>query len=148
MNTLTVILNKYDGVDESQLSEGAKFLLEENKIYCIEITKLIFDNEKGQELLKGIKLRELKTPEVKEKFNKSKVEIEKIVQEWEIIKNNFEALTKIMQDVDINIQLDNFKDKKFVIVTHESFEHIKIALNKSIKLVDDNTPSKYFNLWY
>ena len=138
MNTLTFILNKYEGVD--QLSEGAKFLLEENKIYCIELTKIIFDNEKGQELLKNIKLKELRTPEIKDKFNKAKATIESIVTEWETIKTNFEAMTKIMMEVDISIQLDNVKDKKFVIVTHSSFDQIKLALQKSIKMVDDNTP--------
>lgn len=139
---MTIILNKYEGVD--QLSEGAKFLLEENKIYCAELTKIIFDHEKGQDFLKSIKLKELKTPEIKDKFGKGKVEIEKIVNEWETIKNNFEAMTKIMQEVDINIQLDNFKDKKFFIVTHQSFEQIKLSLNKSIKMVDENTPSKLY----
>ena len=76
-----------------QLSEGAKFLLEENKIYCIELTKIIFDNEKGQELLKNIKLKELRTPEIKDKFNKAKATIESIVTEWETIKTNFLSFT-------------------------------------------------------
>ena len=32
-----------------------KSLIEENKIYCVEFTKLLFLNEKGQEFLKTLK---------------------------------------------------------------------------------------------
>ena len=116
--------------------------MEENKIYCTELSKILFDNDKGQDYLKNVKLKDVRNNEVKEKYNKNKNEIEKIVQEWEMIKNNFEAMSKIMGEVDISIHLDNVKDKKFIIVTHQSFIDIKKALNKSLKLVEENFPGK------
>ena len=145
ISTLTLILTSYETA--TQLSGGAKFLLEENKIYCLELTNLIFvENQKGQDFLKIVKLKDLKTSEVREKFNKSKQDVEKIVQEWEMVKNTFETMSNIMLEVDINIEMDNFKDKKFVVVTHKSFDHIKTSLAKRIKMAEENTPSNHLQL--
>ena len=125
---------KYD-----KLFEDNKSLIQENKIYCIEFTKLVFQNEKGQDLLKTIKFNEFfRNPVNLKKFEENKTEIDKIIEEWENVKSIYDLISKIHQDNDINFVLENFKDKKFIIIAQENYNIIKNILINSINLLEES----------
>lgn len=126
---------------ESIASEATRSLLEENNIYCKELTKIIFDNDKGQELLKSLKLKDVKIQEIKERYAKNKVEVENIINEWEMVKNIFDTISKIAIECDINFQIEKFKEKQYSIVSHTCYTEIKEILSKNLSFLDENMKS-------
>lgn len=118
------------------LSDANKPIIEENKIYCVELTKLILENSKGQDALKTLKLTEIKKKEITDRFGKNRLEIEKIVQEWENVKQIYDNISKIATECDIDFQTENFKDKKYIIIKHENFAYIKNILQKNISSIE------------
>jgi hypothetical protein len=139
-NLIEVVI-KFESISSS---EATKSLLEENNIYCRELTKLIFDNDKGQDFLKGLKLKDLKLPDIKEKYAKNKVEVENIINEWEMVKNIFDTISKIAIECDINFQIEKLKDKQYSIISHSCYQDIKNILNKNILFLDENMKSNFF----
>jgi hypothetical protein len=129
--SLIEILKYQDSFDEEQ------FLFEENKIYCVEFTKLIFENEKGQEMFKNLKLKSIQTKELTERYSKRKAEIDKLIQEWESVKMLYDLISSIVGHTDIEFITENFKDKKYLIVSHENFENIENIFKKGIKNLND-----------
>lgn len=122
-----------------KILEENKSLIEENKIYCAEFTKLVFQHERGQAYLKNIKFNEfIRNPQNLEKFKENKQEIDKLIEEWENVKSIYDLISKILQDCDISFELENFKDKKFIVISHESYAIIKNVLNESIKTLEEN----------
>lgn len=116
-----------------------KSLIEENKIYCVEFTKLLFLNEKGQEFLKTLKFNEfLRYPNNLEKFKENKSEIEKIIEEWENVKTIYDLIARVVMNCDVTFDLENFKDKKYVVISHKNFENIKITLLDNVKILEEN----------
>jgi hypothetical protein len=115
--------------------------LEENNIYCRELTKIIFDNDKGQDFLKSLKLKDIKTPDIRERYAKNKVEIENIINEWEMVKNIFDIISKIAIECDINFHIEKLKDKQYSIISHNCYQEIKNVLNKNIHFLDENMKS-------
>lgn len=113
-------------------------MLEENKLYCLEFTRVVYDHEKGQDFLRGLKLIDfMRKKELVEKNRDHRMEIDKIVEEWENVKKMHECMGKVSQDLNVEFQLCNFKDKKFIIIQHESYKEIKDLLNKNIKVLED-----------
>lgn len=120
------------------LSEDNKSLFEENKIYCVELTKIIYDNEKGQEAFKSLKLRDLQKSDVTDRYIKHKNDIERLVQEWEGVKNIYDIISQIASESDIIFRTENFRDKKYVVIQHENYTFIKNTFNKNIKQIDEH----------
>jgi len=131
--SLVEILN-YD-----KLFEENKTLAEENKIYCTEFTKLVFQHEKGQAYLKSIKFNEfIRNPQNLEKYKENKQETDKLIEEWENVKAIYELISKTLQNCDVNFELDNFKDKKYIVISHETYSIIKNILAESIKTLEES----------
>jgi hypothetical protein len=131
--SLVEILN-YD-----KLFEENKTLAEENKIYCTEFTKLVFQHEKGQAYLKSIKFNEfIRNPQNLEKYKENKQETDKLIEEWENVKAIYELISKTLQDCDVNFDLENFKDKKYIVISHETYSTIKNILVESIKTLEES----------
>lgn len=133
-----------------KIFEENKTLFEENKIYCTEFTKLVFQHEKGQAYLKSIKFNEfIRNPQNLEKYKENKQEVDKLIEEWENIKSIYDLISKTLQDCDISFVLENFKDKKYIVVSHETYALIKHALAESIKTLEEslekNEAFKYSN---
>jgi len=132
-----------------KIFEENKVLFEENKIYCAEFTKLVFQHEKGQSYLKSIKFEIIRIPHNLEKYKENKQEINKLIEEWENVKGIHELISKIVQDFDISFQLENFKDKKYIVIAHETYPIIKTALNDALKTLQEslekNESLKYSN---
>ncbi len=128
--TSLIDIYKFDtGVDNYSL-------IEENKIYCIELTKIIYEHEKGYETLKNLKLTNLQgKKEYIERFKKSRAEVDKIILEWETVKNCYNNMSTIAGECEISFKTENYKDKKYIIISHSNYEFIKNSLNKNIKLL-------------
>jgi hypothetical protein len=137
-NLIEVVI-KFESISNT---EATKTLLEENNIYCRELTKIIFDNDKGQDFLKSLKLKDIKTPDIRERYAKNKVEIENIINEWEMVKNIFDIISKIAIECDINFHIEKLKDKQYSIISHNCYQEIKNVLNKNIHFLDENMKSK------
>jgi hypothetical protein len=130
INTLIIDIFKFEsGVDNYSL-------IEENKVYCIELTKIIYENEKGYETLKNLKLQNLPSKkEYIERFKKSRGEIDRIISEWETVKTCYSTMATIAADCEISFKTENYKDKKYIIISHQNYEFIKNNLNGNIKLL-------------
>lgn len=112
--------------------------MEENKLYCIEFTKIVYDHEKGQDYLRGLKLIDfMRKKELIEKNREHRTEIDKIIEEWENIKIIHEIITKVGKESEMIFKCGNFRDKKFVVILHESFKEIKDNLHKNIKILEE-----------
>ncbi len=116
-----------------------KGLIEENKIYCIEYTKLIYNHEKGQDYLKSLKFMEyFKNSQNIDKYKENKAEVEKIVEEWETVKSNYDLMSKMIQEVNINFEMENYKDKKFVVISKKNYEDIKKRIDDNLKILNES----------
>jgi len=133
-----MVFNLIDHSKFDSNSEECKFLKEENKLYCHEAAKILWESEKGYDYLKKMPWKEVTRSDVKEKYNKNKNEIEKIMQEWDIVRNIFDTTAKITNDLDISFEFENFKDKKLTIVSHQNFDNIKASLAYNIKHISEN----------
>ena len=114
----------------------------------MEFTKLIYNHEKGQDYLKSLKFNEYyKNPQNIEKFKENKTEVEKIVEEWEHVKSNYDLMSKMIEDVNINFEMENYKDKKFVVITKKNYENIRNKLDDNLKIlnesIENNSNLKY-----
>lgn len=119
----------------------------------MEFTKLIYNHEKGQDYLKGLKFNEFfKNPQNIEKYKDSKTEVDKIVEEWENVKSNYDLMSKMLEDVNINFELENFKDKKFVVISKKNYETIRQKLDDNLKIlgeaIEKNSNLKYSDISY
>jgi len=114
----------------------------------MEFTKLIYNHEKGQDYLKSLKFNEYyKNPQNIEKFKENKTEVEKIVEEWEHVKSNYDLMSKMIEDVNINFEMENYKDKKFVVITKKNYENIRNKLDDNLKILNESI-EKNSNLKY
>lgn len=145
---LAVELSKYlytviDILKFEQLCEDNPSLFEDNNYYCREMVHVLFpdkDLNRAQEFLKLIKFKEvLHNRAVLDKFKTSnKPEVEKLVQEWESVKMMYDILAKIASEIDVDFKTENFKDKKYIIISHESYTGIKVLLNRNVKEIESN----------
>lgn len=118
-------------------------LIEENKLYCIEFTKIIYDHERGQDYLKNLKLIDfMRKKELIEKNREHRNEIDKIIEEWENVKNMHEVISKVSKECEMVFKWGNFRDKKFIVILHENFKEIKNNIQKNIKTLEDCVAEK------
>jgi hypothetical protein len=117
--------------------------MEENKIYCIEFTKIVYDHERGQDYLKNLKLIDfMRKKELIEKNREHRNEIDKIIEEWENVKNMNEVISKVAKDCEMVFKWGNFRDKKFIVVLHENYKEIKDNIHKNVKTLEDCVAEK------
>mmetsp|Transcript_1934 Transcript_1934/g.1983 ORF Transcript_1934/g.1983 Transcript_1934/m.1983 type:complete len:194 (-) Transcript_1934:66-647(-) len=76
--------------------------------------------------------------EVFENFNKNKTEIEKLISEWEAVRQIFDSVSKIAVDCEIEFETVNFKDKIYRVVKHDNFEQIKLVMEKNLEELTKN----------
>ena len=113
----------------------------DNKIYCTEMAKFFpsnfikEDDEDAQAAFENLKFFDIQ--KYNKSLEKSKNEIEKLVEEWNIIHNMHEIEPKIVSEIDIEFTGDKYNKKEFPIINHESFENILQALETNINLVDE-----------
>ena len=125
------------------LGKEIEDLLEENKLYCLEFTKVVYDHEKGQDFIQGLKLIDfMRKKELVEKNRDHRMEIDKIVEEWDNVKKMHECMAKVSTEINVEFKLCNFKDKKFIIIDQESYKEIKELLNRNIKILEDCVSDK------
>ena len=65
-----------------------------------------------------------------------------MIEEWENVKSMNETISKVASECSMEFKMENYKDKKFVIITHESFKSIKENIHKNIKTLDDCVSEK------
>lgn len=133
-----VELLKYD-----QLAEDNPQLFDDNNFFCKKFCNIVFpeikEQNKAQEYLKNLKFKEILIN--KPNFltrNQIKPELEKIIQDWETARHIYDVIATISTDLDVDFRTENFKDKKYVIVSHQSFDKSKQVLTKAIKLTEEN----------
>lgn len=133
-----VELLKYD-----LLAEENPQLFDDNNFFCKKFCSNVFpelkDINKAQEYLKNLKFKEIliNKPNFLTK-NNSKSELEKVIQDWETVKQIYDVIATISGELDVDIKTENFKDKKYIIISHSSFEKSKQVLTKAVKLTDEN----------
>lgn len=97
------------------------------------------DNHKAQEHLKHMKLKELiANKHTLDKYTKNKIDIEKLVLEWENVRHMYDVLAKIAVEVDDDFKTESFKDKKYMIIPHDNYVYIKNLFTKNILIADEN----------
>lgn len=117
--------------------------MEENKLYCIEFTKIVYDHERGQDYLKHLKLIDfMRKKELVEKNREHRTEIDKIIEEWENVKNMHEIISKVAKECEMRFKWGNFRDKKFIVIQQESYKEIKDNILKNIKTLEDCVAEK------
>ena len=124
---------------EEGVEEKEKYL--DNKIYCNEMAKYFpanfirEDDEDAQAAFENLKFFDI------QKYNrtleKSKSEMEKLIEEWKIIYNMHEIEPNIVSEIDIEFVPDKYNKKEFPIINHESFEKVLQALETNINLVNE-----------
>jgi hypothetical protein len=124
---------------EEGVEEKEKYL--DNKIYCNEMAKYFpanfirEDDEDAQAAFENLKFFDI------QKYNrtleKSKSEMEKLIEEWKIIYNMHEIEPNIVSEIDIEFVSDKYNKKEFPIINHESFEKVLQALETNINLVNE-----------
>ena len=124
---------------EEGVEEKEKYL--DNKIYCNEMAKYFpanfirEDDEDAQAAFENLKFFDI------QKYNrtleKSKAEMEKLIEEWKIIYNMHEIEPNIVSEIDIEFVPDKYNKKEFPIINHESFEKVLQALETNINLVNE-----------
>ena len=113
----------------------------DNKIYCTEMAKFFptnfikEDDDDAQAAFENLKFFDIQ--KYSKTLEKSKNEIEKLVEEWKIIHNMHEIEPKIVTEIDIEFIGDKYNKKEFPIINHESFENVLKALETNINLVDE-----------
>lgn len=138
-----LVFNLIEVLRYEHLEKEIEDLIEENKLYCIEFTKIVYDHEKGQDYLRGLKLIDfMRKKELIEKNRDHRMEIDKIVEEWDNVKKMHECMAKVSTEINIEFKLCNFKDKKFIIIKNENFKEIKDLLNKNLKVLEDCASDK------
>lgn len=128
---LIEILKVYENLDQDQLSEDSRSIIEENKIYCIEFTKLTFKSEKGQDMLKSIYFKHLQA-EI-ELYIKNKIEIDRIVSEWSIVKGIFDLITKMSIGFDMKFEIVKYKDTVYKVILHDNLNQIKNLCSSNLE---------------
>lgn len=136
--SLVEIVKIFEAINSEKISEDSKIILDENKTYCLEFTRIVFKNEKGQDFIRNIIFKQLMSSEVFDNFKSQKDKIEKLLDEWESIRNIFESVSKIAVDCDIEFVTCNFKDRYYVIVKHDNFVNIKSVLSRNLEELEKN----------
>ena len=124
---------------EEGVEEKDKYL--DNRIYCYEMAKYFpanfirEDDVNAQDAFENLKFFDI------QKYNrtleKSKSEMEKLIEEWKIIYNMHEIEPNIVSEIDIEFVPDKYNKKEFPIINHESFEKVLQALETNINLVNE-----------
>jgi len=145
------IFSIIDILKYENLPEG---MCEDNSFICQEMVKFLFDKDntsypkKHQEFLKFLKYKEIYTNKaIIEKYKTNKIEIEKLSEEWQNILKIYESFSKIENSI-FNLEIDTelFREKKYTIITHDSYTSVKTILAKSIKELQDSLGS--YNIQY
>ena len=129
-----VELFQEEGVEEKEIYS-------DNKIYCNEMAKYFPTNfikeedEDAQAAFENLKFFDIQ--KYSKTLEKSKTEIEKIIEEWKIIHNMHEIEPKIVAEIDIDFIGDKYNKKEFPIINHESFENVLKVLETNNNLVDE-----------
>lgn len=115
------ILDSVKDKENDYAKDDSYVIIEENKLYCAEFTRLAFKNERGQDYLKNIVYKQITFDE---NYHKNKPEIEKLISEWESVRTIFESLNQISLKCDVEFKTENFKNRLFKVVTHENYDEI------------------------
>ena len=122
-----------EGVEEKEIYS-------DNKIYCNEMAKYFPTNfikeedEDAQAAFENLKFFDIQ--KYSKSLEKSRAEMEKLVEEWKIIHNMHDIEPQIVSEIDIEFVPDKYNKKEYPIINHESFENILKALETNINLVD------------
>ncbi len=60
------------------------------------------------------------------------------MEEWETVKSNYDLLAKVLEDVSIKVETENFKDKKFLIIPKTNYDLIRKKLDDNIKILNES----------
>ena len=123
-------------------TEQVPALYEDNAYHCLEILQFIYSNElkdsrRAQEIMQGLKLKELVHQKMTDKYKNNKDNVDKYVTEWEAITKLHLLINDITNEVEIDFETENFKDKKYVVISHSNFHKIKYILNKNISALKE-----------
>ena len=122
-----------EGVEEKEI-------FSDNKIYCNEMAKYFpvnfirEEDEDAQAAFENLKFFDIQ--KFSKSLEKSRPEMEKLIEEWKIIHNMHDIEPQIVSEIDIEFVPDKYNKKEYPIINHESFENILKALDTNINLVD------------
>ena len=122
-----------EGVEEKEIYS-------DNKIYCTEMAKYFpanfikEDDEDAQSAFENLKFFDVQ--KYSKSLEKSRTEMEKLIEEWKIIHNMHDIEPQIVSEIDIEFVPDKYNKKEYPIINHDSFENILKALDNNINLVD------------
>ena len=66
-----------------------------------------------------------------------KLEIEKIVNEWENVNSMYDIQPKIVEEMEIEFNLEKYNKKEYLIIKKESYNSVINNLEKNINLIDE-----------
>ena len=122
-----------EGVEEKEI-------FSDNKIYCNEMAKYFpvnfirEEDEDAQAAFENLKFFDIQ--KFSKSLEKSRPEMEKLIEEWKIMHKMHDIEPQIVSEIDIEFVPDKYNKKEYPIINHESFENILKALDTNINLVD------------
>jgi hypothetical protein len=66
-----------------------------------------------------------------------RLEIEKIIKEWEIVNSLYDIQPKIVEEMEIEFNLEKYNKKEYLIIKKESYNSVINNLEKNINLIDE-----------
>lgn len=136
INNLIDIVKTFEEIDPDLKLEDNKSIIEENRVYCQELTKFLGKKDVGQDYLKNITYNHL-TIEL-ESYLKNKEEIQRIVSEWDVVREIFNSISKIAVNFEVSFETTNYKDKIYKIIKHDSFTKVKYVVQTNLDELNRN----------
>ena len=116
-------------------------IFEDNRIYCMQLAKLlptVFMKETEEETQSEMgNLIFIDIQKFAKNIEPSKLEVERIVSEWENVNSMYDIQPKIVEELEVDFKLEKYNKKEYLIIKHDSYNNIIDSLEKNIKLIDE-----------
>ena len=116
-------------------------IFEDNRYYCLELANLfpsIFMKENDEETQSEMgNIIFLDIQKYSKTLESGKLEIEKIVNEWENVNSMYDIQPKIVEEMEIEFNLEKYNKKEYLIIKKESYNSVINNLEKNINLIDE-----------
>ena len=116
-------------------------IFEDNRYYCVEFAKVfpsIFLKENDWETQNELgNITFIDVQKYAKVLENGRLEIEKIIKEWEIVNSLYDIQPKIVEEIEIEFLLEKYNKKEYLIIKKESYNSVINNLEKNIDLIED-----------
>ena len=116
-------------------------IFEDNKAYCIQLAKLlpnVFMKETEEETQSEMgNIIFIDIQKYAKNIEPYKLEVERIVSEWQNVSSMYDIQPKIVEDLEIDFHLEKYNKKEYLIIKHDSYNQVIDGLENNIKLINE-----------